>query len=134
MVVDDDRLLLVRRAHPPAAGLWSIPGGRVELGEPLTAAVVRELREETGLVGECGALIGWVERIDDEGHYVILDFRVSLVGESRAATANDDAAEVAWVPLAAVTDLDLVDGLASFLIDNGLLAGPLTEVFRSGPA
>ena len=120
VVVDDERLLLVRRGHGPAAGEWSVPGGRVEWGETAAEAVVRELREETGVTGICGELVGWVERIGDEYHFVILDFLVtSLEGED--PVAGSDAAEAAWVPIADVGGLRLVDGLAEFLHDHGIL-------------
>lgn len=119
-MVDDDRLLLVRRGHGPAAGEWSIPGGRVEPGEMVQEAVVRELAEETGLEGVCGALVGWVERLGDDHHFVILDFAVALL-EAREPTAGDDAAEARWVPLWDVAEMALVEGLAEFLHDHEIL-------------
>lgn len=120
VVVDDDRLLLVRRGRGPAAGEWSVPGGRVEWGETLPEAVVRELREETGVEGVCGPLLGWVERIGPDHHFVILDFVVD-VGEAQEAVAGDDAADAAWVPLAEVAKRTLVAGLAEFLRAHGVL-------------
>ena len=120
VVVDDGRLLLVRRGHAPGAGYWSVPGGRVESGETLAQAVVRELREETGLEGVCGALLGWVERITSTHHFVILDFTVA-VPEPGLPVAGDDAAEVAWVPLDRVPGQGLVEGLAEFLRRHGIL-------------
>jgi 8-oxo-dGTP diphosphatase len=120
IAVDNDRLLLVRRGHGAAAGEWSVPGGRVEAGETLAEAVVRELLEETGIEGVCNDLIGWVERIGDDSHYVILDFRVDVL-EPGEPVAGDDAAEAMWVPLPEVADLLLVDGLAEFLHENGIL-------------
>jgi 8-oxo-dGTP diphosphatase len=120
IAVDSERLLMIRRGHGPAAGEWSIPGGRVEAGEMLAEAVVRELREETGLEGVCGTMVGWVERIGDGYHHVILDFTVTLLDE-REPVAGDDAAEAAWVPLADVAELNLVEGLAEFLHENGIL-------------
>lgn len=120
IAVDADRLLLIRRGHGPAAGTWSVPGGRVETGEMLAEAVVRELLEETGVEGVCGELVGWAERFDDNEHYVILDFQVAVL-EGRAPTAGDDAAEARWVPLSDVADLNLVDGLAEFLHEHGIL-------------
>lgn len=120
VAVADDALLLVRRGHGPAAGEWSVPGGRVEPGETVAEAVLREVREETGLDVVCGDLLGWVERIDDDHHFVILDFTVTCL-DLVDPVAGDDAAEVAWVPLGEVTGLRLVDGLAGFLAEHGVI-------------
>lgn len=120
VAVADDALLLVRRGRGPAQGTWSLPGGRVEAGETLAEAVVRELGEETALEGVCDELVGWVERIGTDHHFVIFDFRVTVL-DPRPPTAGDDAAEVAWVPLPDVVDLRLAEGLAEFLHENGIL-------------
>jgi 8-oxo-dGTP diphosphatase len=122
IVVVDDRLLLIRRGRGVAVGQWSLPGGVVEPGELLAEAVVRELAEETGLEGVCGPLVGLVERFIEGHHYVILDHRVTLLEPDSALTAGDDAADVAWVPLSEVAEWPLVDGLAEFLHDHGILA------------
>ena len=122
IVVVDDRLLLIRRGRGVSVGLWSLPGGTVEPGELLAEAVVRELHEETGLAGVCGPLVGVVERFVEGHHYVILDHRVTLLDPDAATTAGDDAADVAWVPLSEVAEWPLVDGLAEFLHDHGILA------------
>jgi 8-oxo-dGTP diphosphatase len=121
IVVDGDDLLMIRRGRGPAQGEWAVPGGRVEAGELLAEAVVRELLEETGLEGICEDLVGWAERIGSDHHHVILDFRVTLL-ERRDPTAGDDAAEAAWVPLADVAELPLAEGLAEFLHDHGIIA------------
>lgn len=120
VVVDHDRLLLVRRARGWAEGEWSVPGGKVERGEALAEAVTRELREETGLDGVCGPLLGWAEIVQPEVHFVILDFEVTLVTDSEPV-AGDDAAEVRWVDLNDVAELHLVDGLAEMLHDAGII-------------
>ncbi|MCB0977780.1 MAG: NUDIX hydrolase [Acidimicrobiales bacterium] len=122
-VVDDDRLLLVRRAHAPHAGLWSLPGGRVEIGETIAEAVTRELREETGLEGVCGRLIGWVELLPEESdgqHIVVLDFEVTLF-ESADPTPASDATAARWVDLIDVAEMDLTPGTAEFLHDHGII-------------
>jgi 8-oxo-dGTP diphosphatase len=121
VAVVDDRLLLVRRAAGPESGRWAVPGGRVEPGEAVTGAVVRELREETGLRATCGDLVGWVERIGDGYHYVILDFWVAVLDPPERAIAGDDADELAWVPLIEVPKWPLVDGLADFLATHRVL-------------
>jgi 8-oxo-dGTP diphosphatase len=121
IAVHDDCLLLVRRGHGPAAGEWAVPGGRVEQGELLAEAIVRELIEETGLEGVCGELVGWVERIGPDHHFVILDFAVTVLDPTQPAVAGDDAAEVAWVPLTEVAEYQLVEGLAEFLHEHGVL-------------
>jgi len=120
VVVDHDRLLLVRRGRGPAAGQWAVPGGRVERGETVAEAVTRELREETGLEGVCGRLLGVVEVITDDEHFVILDHEVTLVG-SDEPVAGDDAAEAAWVDLSDVAELDLADGMVELLADHDIL-------------
>lgn len=120
VVVLDGDLLLVRRGRGPAAGRWSVPGGKVEPGELLAEAVVRELREETGLEAVCGPLVGVAERLDDEHHFVILDFEATVL-DGDHPVAGDDAAEVAWVPLHLVAEQALVDGLAEFLHEHGII-------------
>lgn len=121
IAIDNERLLMIRRGRGPAAGEWSVPGGRVETGETLAEAVVRELAEETGIEGVCNEMVGWAERMGDGYHHVILDFYVTVL-EGRRPVAGDDAAEAAWVPLSEVAELNLVEGLAEFLHDHDILA------------
>lgn len=123
VVVDDERLLLVRRGQPPGEGSWAVPGGRVQPGETLAEAVTRELREETGIEGVCGPLLGWSEMVPERSgqpHLVILDFEVTLMAaaEPRAGT---DAREGRWVPLGDVAEYHLAPGLAEFLHDHGII-------------
>jgi len=92
----------------------------LEAGETVTAAVERELFEETALRVRCGPLVGWAERRGEGYHYVILDFTVTPLGRDTPA-AGGDAAEVAWVPLADVPARSLVDGLEEFLVEHGVL-------------
>ena len=123
VVVDDERLLLVRRGRGQAQGVWAVPGGRVEVGELLVEAVVRELVEETGIEGVCGNLIGVIELLeDDDGpHQVVLAHFVTLM-EAVDPVAGDDAAEARWVPLTDVAELRLAPGLAEFLHDHHVIA------------
>lgn len=120
VVVLDGQLLLVQRANDPGAGKWSVPGGRVRRGELLVEAVVRELEEETGLEGVCGPLIGVVERFDDGNHFVICDYAVTVLSDD-PPRAGSDSLDAQWVPLEEVAEWMLVDGLAEFLHENGIL-------------
>jgi ADP-ribose pyrophosphatase YjhB (NUDIX family) len=116
------RLLLVRRANPPAQGLWSIPGGRVEPGEHDEAAIVREVAEETGLAVAVRRLLGTVERDAPAGGvYVIADYACDLRDDDRttdrAATpvAGDDASDVGWFTAADLRTLPTSPGLVAAL-------------------
>jgi ADP-ribose pyrophosphatase YjhB (NUDIX family) len=105
------RLLLVQRANQPGRGLWSVPGGRVEPGEDDAAALVREMREETGLEVTPDALVGRVQR----GPFAIADYRcVVVTGPLRA---GDDALDARFVDRATMATLPLVDGLLDALTE-----------------
>ena len=86
VVVDDGRVLLVKRAQAPLKGEWSLPGGAVEVGETLSAAVQREVLEETGLVVSVGPIVEVLDRIHTDGdgrveyHYVLIDYACTVVG------------------------------------------------------
>lgn len=100
VVVHDSRVLLVQRSTEPAKGQWSIPGGLIDVGESLAAAVVREVREETGLHVEPIELIEILERIHRDGdrvryHYVIADYLCRAVAGNLLAAS--DAAAARWV-------------------------------------
>lgn len=110
------RLLVVRRKHEPAAGRWSLPGGRVESGESLTAAVEREVREETGLRVQVGEVIGTVEIPFGDGQaYVVTDFRATPLEPAAVPVAGDDARAVTWVSREELAALDCSPGLADTL-------------------
>ena len=124
IAVDENRLLLIRRGHGPGAGLWSFPGGRVEPGETLHEALVREAFEETRLEVVVDRFVGYVERFGDDPapyHFVIMDFAVTVLDPERAPVAGDDAVEAMWVPFEDVGDLRLVTGLYEFCSDHGIL-------------
>jgi 8-oxo-dGTP diphosphatase len=100
VVVKEGRVLLIRRGNEPMKGRWSLPGGMLELGESLTDGVVREVREETGLIVEPVELIELFDRIyrEDERvryHYVIADYLCREVGGALLAASDADAAR--WV-------------------------------------
>jgi mutator protein MutT len=107
IIVEDGRVLLVRRANEPLRGQWSLPGGAVEAGETLRDAVAREVREETGLEISVGPVVDVLDRItaDPEGrprfHYVLIDFLCKPAGGTLACATDADAVE--WAMFA---DLD----------------------------
>lgn len=101
LIRSGDRVLLVRRARPPFAGYWSLPGGSVELGETVEEALQREIREETSLKAESLRFLGYadaIERDSDGGiqlHYIILYFEATVQDDT--AQPGDDAADVRWM-------------------------------------
>jgi ADP-ribose pyrophosphatase YjhB (NUDIX family) len=100
IIIEDSRVLLVKRAHPPLEAQWSIPGGVLEVGELVRDAAIREVREETGLTVEPGELLGVYDRIlrnpeqRVQYHYVLIDFLCRRVAGDIGAAS--DAAEVDW--------------------------------------
>jgi 8-oxo-dGTP diphosphatase len=114
------RLLLIKRGHEPGAGLWSLPGGRIEPGETDAEALVREMREETGLTVEPGPLIGRVQRPGAGGSVLdIRDYAATVIGGT--LTPGDDAADARWALADDLNALPLTEGLAEILTAWGVL-------------
>jgi 8-oxo-dGTP diphosphatase len=116
------RLLLIKRGHEPEAGRWSLPGGRIEPGESDQQALVREVREETGLEVSPGRLVGSVERPwPGGGVLVIRDYAAAVTGGELAA--GDDAADARWAGPGDIAGLLLTTGLEEALYGWGVV-GP----------
>jgi 8-oxo-dGTP diphosphatase len=125
VVLDGDRVLLVRRALPPSLGKWSIPGGLIHLGERIEQAVIREVEEECGLrvrlLGLCGVIdrVTLAERTEPDPpgpiryHYVIIDYVAVATGGS--LRAGGDAAEARWVPIGELDRYETTDGLVAMI-------------------
>ena len=133
VVIRGGDVLLVRRAFPPRAGEWSLPGGRLELGESLVDAVRREVREETGIEVEVGPMVEVFDRVhrDSDGrvryHFVIVDFVCRPVGG--ALRAGDDALDARWVPHDAVAGLG-VNRHAAAVIDKAFACARAPDVLK----
>jgi ADP-ribose pyrophosphatase YjhB (NUDIX family) len=111
---------MIKRGHEPGAGLWSIPGGRIEPGETDAEAVIREMIEETGLVVDVGRLIGRVRRPGLNGAVIdIRDYAATVTGG--ALRAGDDAADARWVAPADLRSLEVTEGLIDALTEWGVL-------------
>ncbi len=119
IIIEQDRVVLVKRGHPPLAGTWSIPGGVLEMGETLRQAVAREALEETGLTVNVGQLLGVYDRIVRDAderiryHYVLIDFLCRrIAGEPQGA---GDAAEARWFNRGEIGGLSLAKDTAEVI-------------------
>ncbi len=122
VIIQDGKIVLIKRGNEPSKGKWTIPGGLVELGESLEAAVIRETEEEVCLQVDNPSLIGVVDNVDlDEHgkvkyHYVIIDYLVQVIaGNIQAAS---DAAELRWVPFDEVESYNLTTSFRLFFKNN----------------
>lgn len=111
ILINDDQILLVRRANPPLQGQWSIPGGLVETGETISQAIIREVQEETGLTVEPVKLVEVFERIlrDQRSrvqyHYVLMDYLCRVIeGEARPGS---DVTELLWASVDSLEELSV---------------------------
>jgi 8-oxo-dGTP diphosphatase len=113
IIIENARVVLVKRAHPPLQAEWSIPGGVLEVGELVREAAIREAREETGLTVEPVELLGVYDRVLRDAdkrvqyHYVLIDFLCRRVAGDLAAAS--DAAEVRWFSRAELPALKLAE-------------------------
>ncbi|MEA1925045.1 MAG: NUDIX hydrolase [Candidatus Altiarchaeota archaeon] len=105
VIVEDNRMVLVRRRNPPFKGMWALPGGFVDYGEKVEDAVEREAKEETGLVVEHGKLLGVYSKPDRDprGHTVSVVFACRPV--SGKLEASSDAVEAGWFHLDELPEL-----------------------------
>jgi 8-oxo-dGTP diphosphatase len=122
VVLDDaGRLLLIRRGHAPSAGLWSVPGGRVEPGETLPEAVVREVREETGLAVRPGPVAGRLTIPGDGVVYDVTDFVCTLLDPAADPIPGDDADDAMFADAATLDRLPCTPRLVETLRQWGAL-------------
>lgn len=128
LIREGDKYLLIRRAAEPDAGLWSIPGGMVELGEGAAEAAKREALEETGLDVEIEKVLSVVDKIvvDDEGrikyHFVIVDYLAGVRGGK--LKASSDASDARWVKASEFSSYELSPTLIQLLREKGLYTEP----------
>jgi ADP-ribose pyrophosphatase YjhB (NUDIX family) len=126
-IIRDGKILIVRRARPPAFGVFTLPGGGVEAGETLHQAIIREVMEETALTIEPLGLAGYREAIarDAEGkverHFVILPFAARFIGGE--ITLNEELAEARWLVPSELDGLETTEGLAEIVRAAYAIAG-----------
>jgi ADP-ribose pyrophosphatase YjhB (NUDIX family) len=114
LIIENDRILLIERGREPLKGYWSLPGGAVETGERLEAALRREVREETGLEVAVLHLIEVFERImhnadgRPEYHYILMDYICGPTGGTLRAA--DDASRAEWFSENEITALKITEG------------------------
>jgi ADP-ribose pyrophosphatase len=123
LIKDGEQYLLIKRAAEPDAGMWSIPGGLVEIGEKAVEAAVREAKEETGLEVEIVKILGVVDKIVKDGnrvkfHFVIVDYLAQL--RQGTLQASSDALEAVWVKSEDLSSYELTPTLIHLLKQMGL--------------
>ncbi len=122
VIIQDGKIALIKRGNEPGKGKWSIPGGLVELGENLPAAVIRETKEEVCLDVENPQLVDVVDNVDfdEQGkvkyHYVIVDYLVHV--KAGTIQAASDAAELRWVSFDEVESYNLTASFRFFFKQN----------------
>jgi 8-oxo-dGTP diphosphatase len=132
VIIDGERVLIVKRGQAPLKGRWSLPGGVVEVGEDLHAALVREVQEETGLDVEVGPVVEVLDRINRDAsgrveyHYVIVDYLCRAIGGSLACASDADDAR--WVERRDLASYDPTTAVAA-VIEHAFIA---REGYRFG--
>jgi 8-oxo-dGTP diphosphatase len=128
LIIEERRILLVERGQHPLKGQWSLPGGGVETGESLEEAIIREVREETGLnvhPVQVGVIFERILR-DIEGapeyHYVLIDYICEVTGGSLCA--GDDSCSAKWFEISSLEQLNITEGTLAVI----------RQVYRNGPS
>ncbi len=122
VVVQGNRFLMVKRKNEPGAARWTLPGGMVEYGEPVSEAIVREVREECGICVRPVRLVDVIDFFESDEHnqakfhYVLIDFECEYLGGVLAASS--DVSDVRWVPQNEVESLSVPQFTADFLREH----------------